>query len=458
MPLSGRRHQLNLSSWRGMFIRQLQGILLVLLLSLYGIAPANALPAWPFNNQGRESPVTQPLTKSIRTSTLQEVAPPGAVQQIREQLAKHHPQLSLESPADGSVLFDETWELVLNIKDWPLANDPELGLGAHVVVQLDENPPIRISQADGSQLRIPMEGLLPGSHRLSAYAAYPWGEAVKDPEASLQWRLHEMQAMKSTQPTEDEPWLVTVSPSELSSSKKLLLDWLIWNAPIQNLKEGDGRWRLRLSVNGESFQIDHQEAIWIKGLPSSSGPITVQMELLDGSGEPIDPVFNNQLRIVRPKPTDQPSWMQAKLTKDQLARLLGEPQLEEEQPPTDETLNELPNASTTETPVIPSAPSLKQPTESTPVPEPLQTPPAKQTEDLLNQVESEQAQDTELEQEQDTELEQVAEPEQEIEVGVEQELNPDPNSEPQNETTQGQERALTSEPAPDFQDPNSSTL
>ncbi|HGY5560017.1 MAG TPA: hypothetical protein ACN46P_04460, partial [Prochlorococcus sp.] len=59
---------------------------------------------------------------------------------------------------------------------------------------------------------------------------------------------------------------------------------------------------------------------------------------------------------------------------------------------------------------------------------------------------------------QDTELEQVAEPEQEIEVGVEQELNPDPNSEPQNETTQGQERALTSEPAPDFQDPNSSTL
>ena len=174
------------------------------------------------------------------------------------------------------------------------------------------------------------------------------------------------------------------------------------------------------------------------------------MELLDGSGEPIDPVFNNQLRIVRPKPTDQPSWMQAKLTKDQLARLLGEPQLEEEQPPTDETLNELPNASTTETPVIPSAPSLKQPTESTPVPEPLLTPPAKQTEDLLNQVESEQAQDTELE--------QVAEPEQEIEVGVEQELNPDPNSEPQNETTQGQERALTSEPAPDFQDPNSSTL
>ncbi|MED5164605.1 MAG: hypothetical protein VX683_02080, partial [Cyanobacteriota bacterium] len=235
MPLSSRRQQFNLSLWHGKAMRLLQGLVLVVLLSISGLSPAQALPGWPFNNQNKERSTTQSLRVPAPTGTLQEISPPGAVQQIREQLAKHHPQLSLESPTDGTVLMNEgSWELLLNLKDWPLTNDPELGLGAHVVVQLDENPPLRISEADGAQLRIAMESLLPGSHRLSAYAAYPWGEAVKEPKASLQWRLHQLQPLQQTQPTEDEPWFVTVSPSELSNSEPLLLDWLIWNAPIQN--------------------------------------------------------------------------------------------------------------------------------------------------------------------------------------------------------------------------------
>lgn len=460
MPLSGRRYQVNLSSWQVKFIRELQGLLLVLLMSIYGMAPAQALPAWPFNNQGGQRAATQPLPHAVRTSKLQEIAPPGAVQQIREELAQHHPQLSLESPSDGAVLLDENWELVLNIKDWPLANDPELGLGAHVVVQLDENPPLRISQADGPQLRIPMEGLLPGSHRLSAYAAYPWGEAVKAPEASLQWRLHEMQAMQNTQPKEDEPWLITVSPSELSNSQQLLLDWLIWNAPLQNLKEGDGRWRLRISVNGESFQIDHQDAIWIKGLPSGSGPINVQMELLDGLGEPIDPVFNNQLRIVRPRAKDQPAWMQARLTKGQIARLLGEPQIEEQEPPAEATSNDIPAEPITETPLSPSATDVDQPTKSTPDLEELPTTPTKQTEDLSNQTEPE----PELEPEPAQEIELEQGNEVEISVGVEngveveQEIKPVPSKEVQAKQDAEQEQEIKSEPAPASPDPNSQTL
>ena len=43
------------------------------------------------------------------------------------------------------------------------------------------------------------------------------------------------------------------------------MDWLIWNAPLQNLREGDGRWRLRISIDGDSFLVDHQDALWLKG-------------------------------------------------------------------------------------------------------------------------------------------------------------------------------------------------
>ena len=425
MPLSSRRQQFNLSLWHGKALRLLQGLVLVVLLSISGLSPAQALPGWPFNNQNRESSTTQSLLVPAPTGTLQEIAPPGAVQQIREQLAKHHPQLSLESPTDGTVLMNEgSWELLLNLKDWPLTNDPELGLGAHVVVQLDENPPLRISEADGAQLRIAMEGLQPGSHRLSAYAAYPWGEAVKDPKASLQWRLHQLQPLQRTQPTEDEPWFVTVSPSELSNTEPLLLDWLIWNAPIQNLKEGDGRWRLQVSVNGESFQITHQDAIWIQGLPSGSGPISVQTEMLDGFGKPINPVFNNQLRIVQTREADKPAWMQATLTKQQIARLLGEPQPEEDQPLADQTPQDK-----TEPPQIST---LDNASESKPIQDELSDPSAKQELTLSSQPEPELEIGTELEPESalkpTPDLEANPDPESAPEPTPDLEANPDPES------------------------------
>ncbi len=410
-------------------MRLLQGLVLVVLLSISGLSPAQALPGWPFNNQNRERSTTQALLEPAPTGTLQEIAPPGAVQQLREQLGKHHPQLSLVSPTDGTVLKkDGSWELLLNLKDWPLANDPELGLGAHVVVQLDENPPLRISEADGGQLRIAMEGLLPGSHRLSAYAAYPWGEAVKEPKASLQWRLHQLQPLQKTQPTEDEPWFVTVSPSELSNTEPLLLDWLIWNAPIQNLKEGDGRWRLQVSVNGESFQITHQDAIWIKGLPSGSGPISVQTEMLDGFGKPINPVFNNQLRIVQTRAADKPAWMQAMLTKQQIARLLGEPQPEEDQPLADQTPQDI-----KEPPQISTVDNASEPK---PLQDALSEPSAKQELPLSSQPESELEIGAELKPEAEAEsaleptpdLEPNPDPDSPLEPTPDLEPNPDPDS------------------------------
>jgi hypothetical protein len=104
----------------------------------------------------------------------------------------------------------------------------------------------------------------------------------------------------------------------------LLLDWIIWNAPLQNLRDGDGRWRLRLSVDGDSFLVDQQDALWLKGSASSAGSL-VQMELLNGVGEPITPEFNNQLIHQSGKKTAPPTWLKARLTEEELARLSGTP-------------------------------------------------------------------------------------------------------------------------------------
>jgi hypothetical protein len=304
------------------------GLISVLIL-LEVPAPAQALSLpWSRGTTDRE-PVTLPAAGP--SGRLQEVAAPGAVQQLRRELASHQPRLSLEGPSNDSVLNGETWTLKLRVEDWPAASDPELGLGAHIALQIDGSPPQRFSQVSNGHLQAQLPALSPGSHRLSAYAAYPWGEAVKTPGASLNWRLHQAQALEGTQPEQNAPWLELVSPSELSAGEPLLLDWLIWNAPLQNLRAGDARWRLRLTLNGDSFLMDRQEALWIRG--QGSGNQEVQMELLDSLGEPITPVFNNQLRVVTNSRGKRPVWMQSNLSGQQLARLLGQALPEQEPAP-----------------------------------------------------------------------------------------------------------------------------
>ena len=52
------------------------------------------------------------------------------------------------------------------------------------------------------------------------------------------------------------------------------------------------------------------------------------MELLNGLGEPITPVFNNQLIHLKAPSDPKPGWMRPRLTESQLARLSGSPEPE----------------------------------------------------------------------------------------------------------------------------------
>ena len=297
------------------------GLLMAMLL-ITGMPVAGlALPTWPLQ---RSSNQDTSLSSQSPSGRLQEVAPPGAVQQLREKLQRYQPNLRLVSPTDDSVINADSVDFVLDVRDWPVSRDLELGLGPHVVVQIDNQPQRRLDSLEGNRVRLQIDGLSAGSHRFSAWAAYPWGEAIKTPGANLQGRFHLWQRVEGTQPEDDAPWLVPVTSSASPALQPLLLDWIIWNAPLQNLRDGDGRWRLRLSVDGDSFLVDQQEALWLKGSPSSSGNL-VQMELLNGVGEPITPEFNNQLIHQSGRKTPPPTWLKARLTEDELARLSGTP-------------------------------------------------------------------------------------------------------------------------------------
>lgn len=301
------------------FMAFLMAILLITGMPVAGLA----LPTWPLRGDVNKQ---TPLESKPPSGRLQEVAPPGAVQQLREKLQRYQPNLRLVTPTDDSVINADTVELILDVKNWPISRDDQLGLGPHVVVQIDNQPPRQLHELEANRVSVRLNDLAPGSHRFSAWAAYPWGEAVKTPGANLQGRFHLWQRMEGTQPGSNAPWLVPVTNSADPALQPLLLDWLIWNAPLQNLRDGDGRWRLRLSVDGDSFLVDHQEALWLKGNSSSRGNL-VQMELLNGVGEPITPEFNNRLIHQSGQRATSPTWLKAHLTEEELTRLSGAPRI-----------------------------------------------------------------------------------------------------------------------------------
>lgn len=264
---------------------------------------------------------SQPLAPTAPRGALKEVAAPRMVQELRARLDRHDPQVTILAPADGALLPAGPWTLELQVQDWPLADAGPLGLGPHLVVELDNGPPQRITDAAAAR-HLAMAPLSPGSHRLTVYAARPWGEVVKAPGASRQIRLDRVAANPQQLPAPGSPQLLAALASPAPAQEPVLIDWLLLDAPLQHLRDDDGRWRLRVSINGDSFLVDRQTPLWLKGFHGGSN--AVQLELLDGRGEPLNPPFNSLVEEVVIQPGPGAAWQRAGLTTLEQAQLLGE--------------------------------------------------------------------------------------------------------------------------------------
>ena len=298
----------------------------------WGPAPAVALqlPAWGNRGDTPQS-LQSPLVPTPPTGHLQEVTPPQAVQQLQQALAGYQPRVTITAPHDGAVLEAGPWQLKVRVEDWPVVDAGTLGLGSHLVVQIDDQPPRRLTAADapGGDGEVVLQGpqLSPGSHRITAYAARPWGEAVKSPGAIEQIRVHRLVANPRALPAPGSVQLLPVSPAELSQGEPVLLDWILLDAPLQNLRPGDGSWRLRVTINGDSFLVDQNVPLWLKGW--RPGDNSLLLELVDGRGEPLNPPFNSLVSAVTlSKPGSAagatPRWLQGRLSDVELAQLLGQ--------------------------------------------------------------------------------------------------------------------------------------
>jgi hypothetical protein len=321
---------------------------------------------------------SQPLSSDQAAGTLQagqlsEVAPPSVIQQLSQSLEGYQPQVTILGPANDQVLQDTTVSVQLQVQDLPVFKDPDLDLGPHLHVILDNEPYQAVYDLDKPLV---FENLPPGTHTLRVFASRPWHESFKNEGAYAQTTFHVFTKSADNNPQPNLPLLTYSRPKGDYGAEPIMLDFYLTNAPLhlvaqENPDDDIADWRIRVTINGESFVLDRWQPVYLKGF--KPGKNWVKLEFLDEQGNPVSNVFNDTVRLINYEPKG----------KDTLSKLIrGELSAEEArgivqrdyqaQPTPTPAVTPVPSPSPLPSPTQEptSAPFVAPPAEETPTPEP----------------------------------------------------------------------------------------
>jgi len=326
---------------------------------------------------------SKPITSTTKLSgTVAEASPPPVIQALRQELEKYQPQVMILSPQPQEVLQDNTVTVRFQVKDLPIFKHPQLGLGPHLHLFLDNQPYQAVYDLNQPLI---LQDLTPGTHILRAFASRPWHESFKNEGAYAETIFHIFTQTQDNSPNPDLPLLTYSRPQGAYGAEPILLDFYLTNAPLhlvaQESSEDDiPDWRVRATVNGNPFILDRWQPIYLKGL--KPGKNWVQLEILDEKGNPVQNVFNNTVRIINYEPGGKDTLsqlVQGQLSVEQ-ARGMVDPNYQlpvEPQPESSPAASPSPVVTVTPAPAIAPSPksSLVSPSISpSPVPTPTEHP------------------------------------------------------------------------------------
>jgi hypothetical protein len=129
----------------------------------------------------------------------------------------------------------------------------------------------------------------------------PWQESFKNDGAFAETTFHILTKTGKNAPDNNLPLLTYSHPQGIYGAEPILLDFYLSNAPLRlpNTANEDNSlqdWRIRVTVNGESFLLDTWEPIYLKGF--AKGNNWVQLEFIDGKGNKIENEFNTSVRVI----------------------------------------------------------------------------------------------------------------------------------------------------------------
>jgi hypothetical protein len=249
--------------------------MLLALLVWWHTSPAEALEDWA-------------------TSGLSETSAPVVITQLN-QAAATAPQVYIVSPRPEEVIADTTVAVQLQVAGTPIFKNAQLGLGPHLHLLLDRVPTESIYDLNTP---IMLSNLSPGTHTLQVLANKPWHESWKNSQAFAQVTFHVL--VKSTDsPNAQVPQLISVQPTEVGA-EPWLLDFYVANAPshvdAQHPLRSIADWRVRATVNEQSFEVNRDEPLYLRGL--RPGVNVLKLEYLNAQGQ----VADSALRVVKYQP------------------------------------------------------------------------------------------------------------------------------------------------------------
>ncbi|QMS88875.1 hypothetical protein HUN01_15170 [Nostoc edaphicum CCNP1411] len=331
-------------------LRWIMTLLLVLSLTSCGEKVASQEVS---NSYRENSPQISQISKQFS-----EVSPPSVIQELRTILEVYQPQVTIVTPKSDEVFQDDKITASFQVKDLPIFKDPQLQLGQHLHVILDNQPYIPVYDLN-QPLVLP--DLSPGTHTLRVFASRPWHESFKNDGAYAQTTFHVFTKTDDNNPDPKLPLLTYSRPQSSYGAEPILLDFYLTNAPLhlvekENTNDGFSDWRIRVTINGESFIFDRWQAVYLKGF--QTGKNWIKLEFLDNQGNPLKNAFNTTVRLIDYQPKG----------KDTLSKIVrGELTADEVRGIVDPNYRLAPK--TTPTPSVEKTPQIQPKLEKQPIPE-----------------------------------------------------------------------------------------
>lgn len=243
-------------------------------------------------------------TVIVRNDTnLAEVAPPPIIKNLAQELDKYTPQVEILTPQADQTLSQTDIEIKLEVKELPIFQDDQLGLGNHINLIIDNEP---LQEIYSLEEPILIKGLAPGTHVIRAFAVSPWGESFKNKDAYSQITFSVLTETIDNRLQPNTPLLTYNSPTGTIGAEPFLLDYYLTNASLNKSTENNQDSKavsVRATVNGTSFILQDWQPRYLKGL--EVGDNWVQLELIDVEGKKIENSFNDPVRVFTYDPEHQ---------------------------------------------------------------------------------------------------------------------------------------------------------
>lgn len=236
------------------------------------------------------------------TSEVAEVSPPETLVTLKQIIDAYTPQVRILSPRPGEILEGTTVTVRLQVRGLPLFKDASWQLGPHLHVFLDDQPYQAVYDLSEPMV---FDNLSPGTHTLRVFASRPWHESFKNQGAFDQRTFHVFAQTPQREVNASAPLLTYSRPQGTYGAEPIMLDFYLTNAPLHLSAQAGGNdnltdWRVRCTINGQSFVFDQWQPIYLKGF--KPGRNWLQLELIDTQGQPIDNPFNNTVRTIDYQP------------------------------------------------------------------------------------------------------------------------------------------------------------